>query len=82
LKCAVGVRDDDQRLVKTYRRFLEWEIVNQPFGLKVVDRAMSPVLGKSYIVYARKATRDVTVDVARVVTTEATRKAKSHVAVA
>ena len=74
LKCAVGVRDDDHRLVKTYRRFLEWEIVNQPFGLKVVDRAVSPVLGKSYIVYARKATR--------VVTTEATRKATSHVAVA
>ena len=26
LKCAVGVRRDDHRLVKAYKRFLEWEI--------------------------------------------------------
>ncbi len=55
LKCAVGVRRDDHRLVRAYRRFLEWEITKQPVAMKVVDRAVSPMLGKSYIVYARKA---------------------------
>jgi hypothetical protein len=40
--------------VQAYRRMLEWEIVKQPRGLKLVERAASPVLGKSYIVYARK----------------------------
>jgi SAM-dependent methyltransferase len=55
LKCAVGVRRDDNRLVNAYKRLLEWEIIKQPRGMKVVDRAASPVLGKSYIVYARKA---------------------------
>ena len=55
LKCAVGVRRDDHRLVKAYTRFLEWEITKQPVGMKVVERAASPMLGKSYIVYARKA---------------------------
>ncbi|MBK5331708.1 MAG: class I SAM-dependent methyltransferase [Ilumatobacteraceae bacterium] len=55
LKCAVGVRRDDHRLVKAYKRMLEWEITKQPRGMKVVERAASPVLGKSYIVYARKA---------------------------
>ena len=55
LKCAVGVRRDDHRLVSAYRRFLEWEITKQPVGMKVVERAASPMLGKSYIVYARKA---------------------------
>ena len=55
LKCAVGVRRDDHRLVKAYRRLLEWEIVKQPRGLRLVERAASPVLGKSYIVYAKKA---------------------------
>lgn len=54
LKCAVGVRRDDHRLVKSYQRLLEWEIVNQPRSLRVVERAASPILGKSYIVYARK----------------------------
>jgi SAM-dependent methyltransferase len=74
LKCAVGVRREDHRLVEAYRRFLEWEIVKQPIGMKVVDRAASPVLGKSYIVYARKA--------ARRATRETTREVTSHVAVA
>jgi SAM-dependent methyltransferase len=54
LKCAVGVRRDDSRMVNAYRRMLEWEITKQPRSLKVVERAASPVLGKSYIVYARK----------------------------
>ena len=54
LKCAVGVRRDDSRLVNAYRRFLEWEIVRQPRGLRLVERATAPVLGKSFVVYARK----------------------------
>ncbi|HEX2782914.1 MAG TPA: class I SAM-dependent methyltransferase [Ilumatobacteraceae bacterium] len=59
LKCAVGVRRDDHRLVNSYKRLLEWEIVKQPRSLKVVERAASPLLGKSYIVYARKGGADV-----------------------
>ncbi|MDP9465003.1 MAG: class I SAM-dependent methyltransferase [Actinomycetota bacterium] len=59
LKCAVGVRRDDHRLVKAYKRLLEWEIIKQPRSMKVVERAASPVLGKSYIVYARKSARKV-----------------------
>jgi SAM-dependent methyltransferase len=55
LKCAVGVRRDDHRLVKAYRKLLEWEITRQPRTMKVVERAASPVLGKSYVVYARKS---------------------------
>jgi len=55
LKCAVGVRRDDHRLVNAYRRLLEWEIVRRPRGLQLVERAASPLLGKSFIVYARKA---------------------------
>jgi SAM-dependent methyltransferase len=54
LKCAVGVKRDDSRIVNAYRRMLEWEITKQPRSMKVVERAASPVLGKSYIVYARK----------------------------
>ena len=55
LKCAVGVRREDHRLVQSYKRMLEWEITKQPRSLKAVERAASPVLGKSYIVYAQKA---------------------------
>ena len=54
LKCAVGPSNNDHRAVAAYRRFLEWDIVKQPRGMKVVERVLSPVLGKSYVVYARR----------------------------
>jgi SAM-dependent methyltransferase len=54
LKCAVGPRNDDHPLVQRYRRLLEWEITEQPGALKVVERVLAPVLGKSLIVYGTK----------------------------
>lgn len=54
LKCAVGPRNDDHPLVRKYRRLLEWEIIDQPRSMAVVERVLSPVLGKSLIVYATK----------------------------
>jgi SAM-dependent methyltransferase len=55
LKCAVGVNDDDHPLVRRYRRFLEWDIVEQPRSTQLAERVLSPVLGKSLVLYARKA---------------------------
>ena len=54
LKCAVGPRRDDHPLVNRYKRLLEWEIVEQPRSMKVVEQALAPVLGKSFIVYGVK----------------------------
>jgi len=54
LKCAVGVGDDDHPLVRRYRRFLEWDIVRQPRSTRLAERVLSPVLGKSLVVYAVK----------------------------
>jgi hypothetical protein len=59
LKCAVGVGREDHRLVHAYKRLLEWEITKQPRSMRALERAVSPVLGKSYIVYARKAAVEV-----------------------
>ena len=54
LKCAVGPRNDDHKMVKKYREFLEWDIMTQPVSMKVAERALSPLLGKSFIVYSTK----------------------------
>ncbi|MEX2625572.1 MAG: methyltransferase domain-containing protein [Ilumatobacteraceae bacterium] len=54
LRCAVGPHDDDHRLVRSYRRFLEWDIVNQPRSTRIAERVLAPVLGKSTVFYARK----------------------------
>lgn len=54
LKCAVGVGDDDHPLVRRYRRFLEWDIVEQPRSTRIAERLLSPILGKSLVLYAVK----------------------------
>jgi SAM-dependent methyltransferase len=54
LKCAVGPGNDDHPLVVRYRRFLEWDIVRRPRSTRVAERLLSPVLGKSLVLYATK----------------------------
>ncbi len=54
LKCAVGPTDDDHPLVTRYRKFLEWDIVEQPRTTRLAERVLSPVLGKSAVFYATK----------------------------
>ena len=56
LKCAVGPRNHDHKWVQSYRRFLEWDIVNQPRSTQVAERVLAPVLGKSTVFYARRPT--------------------------
>jgi SAM-dependent methyltransferase len=55
LKCAVGPRNDDHPLVQKYRTMLEWEITEQPGSMKVLERTLAPVMGKSFIVYGVKS---------------------------
>lgn len=54
LKCAVGTKNDDNPLVKAYLKFLTWDIVEQPAMTRVAEKVLSPILGKSAILYARK----------------------------
>ncbi len=54
LRCAVGTRNDDHPLVRAYHRFLTWDIVEAPRVTRIAERVLSPVLGKSAILYARK----------------------------
>ena len=58
LKCAVGLRDEQHPAVVRYRRFLEWDIVEQPTTTRVAEKVLSPVLGKSSVHYGTKTTRD------------------------
>jgi SAM-dependent methyltransferase len=54
LKCAVGVRDDDHPLARAYHRLLVWEIMKQPAIMRLADRALNPLIGKSVVVYAAR----------------------------
>ena len=54
LRCAVGPQREDHKAVSLYKKFLEWDIVAKPPLTRALDRALSPVIGKSYVVYATK----------------------------
>ncbi len=52
LKCAVGLENDDNPLVKAYLKMLTWDIVKAPTLTRTAERVLNPVLGKSRIIYA------------------------------
>lgn len=54
LKCAVGVHDDDHPLAAAYHRLLVWDIMKKPALTRLADAALSPLIGKSIVVYAAK----------------------------
>ncbi len=54
LRCAVGPQREDNKAVALYKKFLEWDIISAPLITRALDRALSPAIGKSYVVYAKK----------------------------
>lgn len=54
LRCAVGPRNDDHRLVRAYHRLLCWEIERQPRLGRLTERLARPLIGKSVVLYATK----------------------------
>jgi SAM-dependent methyltransferase len=57
LKCAVGVDDGDNPLVRAYHRLLVWDMMRAPRLTRVAERLLNPVIGKSLVVYLRKPER-------------------------
>ncbi|WP_329151586.1 class I SAM-dependent methyltransferase [Streptomyces sp. NBC_01456] len=57
LKCAFGVGRDgkDAALpVQAYHKLLVWDIMKKPLATRLAERALNPVIGKSFVVYATK----------------------------
>ncbi|MDQ3569146.1 MAG: class I SAM-dependent methyltransferase [Actinomycetota bacterium] len=54
LKCAVGVGRDDHRLVRAYHALLVWDLTHSRSPLRLVERLLNPILGKSLVVYLDK----------------------------
>ncbi len=54
LKCASGVRDEDAPLPKLYHRMLVWQIQTRARSMSLLESALNPLFGKSFIVYTEK----------------------------
>lgn len=58
LKCAVGVNNADHPLVRRYHGLLVREIERQPIELKIAERVLQPLVGKSLVLYGRRHAED------------------------
>jgi SAM-dependent methyltransferase len=54
LRCLVGPSNLENRLVRAYKSFLEWDITTGPPLVRATERMLNPVLGKSLVVYLQK----------------------------
>ena len=54
LKCLVGTTNGKNRLVKLYHRLLVWDIMKAPALTRNLERVLSPLIGKSIVVYLVK----------------------------
>jgi SAM-dependent methyltransferase len=57
LKCAmdaVGADNDTALPVRAYHRLLVWDITRRPLATRAAERALNPLLGKSFVAYATK----------------------------
>ncbi len=54
LRCLVGPANDAHPAVAAYHKVLVWDIVSAPLVTRAADRILSPVIGKSLVVYLSK----------------------------
>ena len=54
LKCAFGVDNDRALPVRAYHRLLVWDIMKRPPLTRLAERALDPLIGKSFVAYATK----------------------------
>lgn len=57
LRCAIDPNRDDHPLVRAYHKVLVWDIAGErpwSYLTRTADKVLSPLIGKSVVVYARK----------------------------
>lgn len=54
LKCLFWERQDQSRLVRLYHRLLVWDLLEQPWLTRTLERLLNPLMGKSVVMYFRK----------------------------
>ncbi|GAB09047.1 hypothetical protein GOARA_027_00100 [Gordonia araii NBRC 100433] len=54
IKCAVGVDNERNPLVRGYHQLLVWDMMKAPALTRTAERMLNPVIGKSVILYLEK----------------------------
>ncbi|MBO6766225.1 class I SAM-dependent methyltransferase [Maricaulis sp.] len=54
LQCALWDSRETSTLVRIYRKFLEWDLLDRPWLTRAMEAVLDPVMGKSVVMYFRK----------------------------
>ena len=54
LRCLAGPANEGAWLPRQYHRLLVWDIVRRPRLLRLLERALNPLLGKSLVIYLER----------------------------
>jgi hypothetical protein len=50
----VGIKNEENILVKLYHKFLVWDMFCKPRGVRFLEEALNPLIGKSIVFYLKK----------------------------
>ena len=62
LKCLFWSSADSNPLVKAYHRLLVWDLMQQPWLTRTLERLLNPLMGKSVAMYFIKGAQAQTAD--------------------
>lgn len=54
LKCLVGLKNEKNVMIQLYKKFLEWDIMSKPKGVRFLEEMLNPLIGKSIVFYLKK----------------------------
>ncbi|MEA2101530.1 MAG: class I SAM-dependent methyltransferase [Thermodesulfobacteriota bacterium] len=54
IKCLVGHKNEESLMVRTYHRFLVWDIMKKPVFTRTLDKLLNPLISKSIVLYLEK----------------------------
>jgi len=54
LKCLVGLKNEENPLVKYYKEFLEWDMMRKFWLIRLLEEFLNPIMGKSIVYYFRR----------------------------
>jgi ubiquinone/menaquinone biosynthesis C-methylase UbiE len=54
LKCIVGLKNETHWLIRSYKKFLEWDIMSKPRAVRILEELLNPIIGKSIVFYFKK----------------------------
>lgn len=51
LKCIFWNKSEEPWIIKTYHRFLVWDLMQKPLITQVLEKLLDPIMGKSVVMY-------------------------------